>query len=174
MEFWDVYDKDRKPKGFKIIRGGGRRLGKNEYHLTAHVCVFSSDGRMLLQKRTEAKPLWGGLWDITAGGSVLAGENTAAGAERELFEELSIRTQLGRAIPCMTFYHKDCISDYYVTTCDVDIKTLTLQDSEVTEVRYATKEEVLALLDTGSFVPYKKSFIELLFDISSGEEIFKR
>lgn len=174
MEFWDVYDKDRKLKGFKIMRGGGRRLGKDEYHLTAHVCLFSSDGRLLMQKRTGAKPLWGGLWDVTAGGSVLAGENSSGGAQRELFEELGISTELSGATPCMTFYHKDCISDYFVAIKDVNLSGLTLQDTEVTEVRYATREEVLDLLATGSFVPYKKSFIELLFDISSGEEIFKR
>ena len=172
MEFWDVYDKNRRPKGTKIMRGGGRRLAKGEYHLTAHVCVFSGDGRMLIQRRIDSKPLWGGLWDITAGGSVLAGENTAAGAERELFEEMGIRVNFSVLNPSMTFYHDECISDYYVVHADVIPSELELQQTEVSDARYATREEVLDMLDGGAFVPYRKGFIELLFDLAESRKLF--
>lgn len=95
MELWDVYDKHRSHKGFTITRGK-ERLGEGEYHLTAHVCVFTNDGRMVVQRRASAKPLWPDKWDISASGSVLAGETTAKGAERELYEELGIKASLAR------------------------------------------------------------------------------
>lgn len=165
MEFWDVYDKNRKPKGYKIMRGGDRRLGKGEYHLTCHVCLFSSDGRMLIQKRADFKGLWGGLWDITAGGSVLAGESTRDGASRELYEEIGISADFSQGTPIMTFYHLDCISDYFFTVKDVDPHTLELQSTEVSDVRYASREEILAMVKEKSFIPYKESFIKLIFDM---------
>lgn len=168
MEFWDVYDKNRRPKGYKIMRGSDRRLGRDEYHLTAHVCLITDDGRMLIQKRAEHKGAWGGLWDITAGGSVLAGENTAEGAERELLEELGISAPLSAAMPIMTFYHGDCISDYFLLSGDVDVTLLKLQKSEVDDAKYATREEVLAMIRDGSFIPYKESFINLLYDMRDG------
>lgn len=168
MEFWDVYDKNRKSRGHKIMRGGDKRLRAGEYHLTAHVCIFSTDGRMLLQRRANFKGTWGGLWDITAGGSVLAGENTAEGAERELFEELGIVASFTDATPFMTLYHGDCISDYFILKSDVDIATVSMQSTEVQDVKYATRDEVMALLRGGGFLPYKESFINLLFDLSEG------
>ena len=169
MEFWDVYDKNRISKGYKIMRGGDRRLGKGEYHITCHVCLFSRDGRMLIQKRADFKGLWGGLWDISAGGSVLAGENSLAGAERELFEEVGVRADFGDGVPIMTFYGADCISDYYVATADIIPNELKLQNSEVSAVKLATKDEVLGLLESGDFVPYKRSFVELIFDMNESE-----
>lgn len=166
MEYWDVYDKNRKPKGYKIMRGGDRRLGKDEYHLTCHVCVFSSDGRMLIQKRADFKGLWSGLWDVTAGGSVLAGETTRDGASRELLEEVGIAVDFYSGTPAMTFYHYDCISDYFFTVKDVDPEALEIQSTEVSAVKYATREEILAMRQSGEFIPYKESFINLIFDMN--------
>lgn len=169
MEFWDVYDKNRKPKGYRILRGGDRRLGKDEYHLTAHVCVFSSDGKMLIQKRAEFKGLWGGLWDITAGGSVLAGESTAQGAERELYEELGIKAGFVGTAPNMTFYHSDCISDYFLLKKDVQLDELVMQSSEVCSARWADSEEIVAMIRSSEFIPYKENFIRLLFDMHNSK-----
>ena len=100
------------------MRGSGRVLEEGEYHLTAHVCVFAPDGRMLVQKRASFKSLWGGLWDISASGSVLAGETGPEGAQRELYEELGISTELSKEQPRATFYHNNCISDYFVVKAD--------------------------------------------------------
>ena len=54
--------------------------------------------------------------------------------------------------------------DVYLVEQDVDIDTLTLQESEVQRVKWATIEEIFALLDSGEFIPYYKSLIQLLFD----------
>ena len=170
MEHWDVYDKFRRPKGFPIMRGGDRKLCEGEYHLTAHVCVFAPDGRMLIQRRADYKALWGGLWDISASGSVLAGESTGEGAERELFEELGIRASLTDEQPRATFYHENCISDYFIVRADVPLDTVRIQKSEVAEVGYATREQILAMIDDGSFIPYKRSFIEMMFDMAEAKD----
>ena len=170
MELWDVYDKFRRPKGVTIMRGSDRKLTEGEYHLTAHVCVFTTDGRMIVQRRAMFKALWGGLWDISASGSVLAGETASEGAERELFEELGIRAPLSSEQPRATFYHNDCISDYFIVTTDKSAGELIYQKSEVMGVDAKTREEILAMIDDGSFIPYKKSFINMMFDMNEASD----
>ncbi len=170
MELWDVYDKYRRPKGFTIMRGSGPRLKEGEYHLTSHVCAFAPDGRMLVQKRASFKALWGGLWDISASGSVLAGESASTGAERELFEELGIRSSLSDEQPRATFYHNDCISDYFIVRTDICISDIVYQKSEVEGVDYKTREEILEMIKVGTFVPYMPSFINMMFDMNEAKD----
>ena len=170
MELWDVYDKFRRPKGFTIMRGSGRRLGDGEYHLTSHVCVFSPDGRMLVQRRASFKALWGGLWDISASGSVLAGETASEGAQRELFEELGIHADLCDEQPRATFYHNDCISDYFIVRIDKAADEINYQRSEVEGVDYKTREQILSMIEEGTFVPYMPSFINMMFDMNMAKD----
>jgi len=46
---------------------------------------------------------------------------------------------------------------------DVDLTTLTLQESEVQAVRWAEEEEIHQMIDDGRFIPYHHSLITLLF-----------
>ena len=59
-------------------------------HRAAHVFVFSSDGRLLLQKRAVTKRIQPGKWDASVGGHLGAGEDYLTGARRELAEELGM------------------------------------------------------------------------------------
>ena len=44
------------------------------WHKAVAMFMINSKGQVLLQKRSANKKLWPNLWDITAGGHVLAGE----------------------------------------------------------------------------------------------------
>ena len=70
MELWDVYDIDRKNTGETMERGNG--FAEGAHHMGAHICVFNSEGKMLIQKRQAAKSGYGGRWDLSAGGSSLS------------------------------------------------------------------------------------------------------
>jgi isopentenyl-diphosphate delta-isomerase type 1 len=59
-------------------------------HRVVHVFVFSTDGSLLLQKRSEAKDIQPGKWDTSVGGHVDPGETILQAAQRELSEELGI------------------------------------------------------------------------------------
>ena len=87
-EIWDCYDVDRNLTGRKMRRGEPIKDG--DYHLVVHACVFDSRGRMLIQKRTEDKIGWPGMWDVTMGGSAVSGETSREAAKRELFEEVGL------------------------------------------------------------------------------------
>ena len=47
----------------------------------------------------------------------------------------------------------------------MELSTLQLQYEEVAQVKWATQEEVHQMLDDGTFIPYHKSLIDLLFDM---------
>ena len=50
------------------------------------------------------------------------------------------------------------------------LEAVKIQKSEVAAVGYATREEILSMIDDGSFIPYKKSFIEMMFDMNEAKD----
>ena len=87
-ELIDIYD----AQGRKIgLAERSKAHGDNTLlHRAAHVLVFSSDGRLLLQKRSLTKRIQPGKWDASVGGHLAAGEDYLTGAGRELAEELGL------------------------------------------------------------------------------------
>ncbi|MBI2705552.1 MAG: NUDIX domain-containing protein [Actinobacteria bacterium] len=60
-------------------------------HRCVFVLVLSLDGeRLLVHQRADWKDVWPSRWDIAFGGVLLAGETFAAGAARELAEEVGV------------------------------------------------------------------------------------
>lgn len=161
QEMLDLYTADREKAGRTICRGEPTPEGF--YRLVVHVCIFSPDGRMLIQQRQPFKKGWSNLWDITVGGCAVAGDDSRSAAERETREELGLAIDLMDVRPTMTIYWEHGFDDYYVLTQQVDTDALKLQAEEVQAVRWATKEEILRMIDSGEFIPYEKSQIELLF-----------
>lgn len=163
MELWDIYDEDRNRTGKVIERG--KNWGDEKYHLIIHVAIFDSDGRMLIQKRAAEKSAWANLWDISCGGSAIAGEDSRAAAEREVKEELGIDIDLHDIRPHFVMNYERGFDDFYTLIRDVDLNELTLQKEEVAEVKWATYEEAKALFDNGEFVPYFWPVVELLWQV---------
>ena len=64
--------------------------------LVAAVALVDTDGRVLLAKRPEGKPM-AGLWEFP-GGKVELGETPEAALEREIREELAIDI----CVPCLS------------------------------------------------------------------------
>ncbi|TDL96632.1 NUDIX domain-containing protein [Macrococcus carouselicus] len=90
MEIWDGYDKELKKAGVDLIRGN--LIPDELYHIVAEVVLRHTDGSFLAMQRDWNKR-GGGLFEITAGGSILKGEEIEAGAVRELQEETGIKVE---------------------------------------------------------------------------------
>ncbi len=162
-ELWDVYDYRRHKTG--VLHPRGKRLKTGEYHLTVHACLFDSQGRMLIQKRQPFKKGWSGLWDITVGGSALAGEDSQTAIMRELREELGLSLDLSCVRPHLSVQFDFGFDDMYLIKRDVDISTLTLEYEEVEAVAWASLDEILSMMDKGTFIPYQKHLLCLFFDM---------
>ena len=163
MELVDLYDENRVPLGRAAERSAQK--GSGEYRMVVHVCVFDGRGRLLIQQRTPQKLIWPNLWDVSVGGGVDAGEDSRRGAEREFREELGFPLDLGGLRPSVTVNFDGGFDDFYILTKDLDLEALTLQREEVQAVRWAALEEVLDMVDQGTFIPYPKSFLQFLFDM---------
>ena len=161
MEFWDLYTRDRIPTGETHPRGKPLPVGR--YHLVVHVVIFNTKGEMLIQQRQPFKEGWPNLWDVTVGGSAIAGDDSRTAAQRETLEEIGLRVDLSNELPKVVLPFDVGFDDIYTLTMDVDLSTLTLQESEVQAVRWASEADILAKLADGRFIPYHKAFIELLF-----------
>ena len=162
-EIWDVYDVNRRRTGKTVIRE--KSWGFEKYHLIVHVCVFHPDGRMLIQKRAHEKKAWPDLWEISAGGSALAGEESWQAAEREVFEELGLKLNLRDVRPHLSINYERGFDDFYTVIRDVNLDQLVLQKEEVAEVKWASLQEVRQMETDGMFVPYFSGLIELLWQI---------
>ena len=163
MEILDIYDKYRKRTGktyprHEQIPDGGLRL-------IVHILIFNDKGELLIQQRTESKKM-GGLWDLTCGGACQAGEDSFEGARRELREELGIDFDFTSIRPILTANFDQGFDDFFLLRENININDLKLQKEEVKAARFASRAEVLDLLSKGKFVKYKKSYLDLLFDLN--------
>ncbi|MEC1177774.1 NUDIX domain-containing protein [Metasolibacillus meyeri] len=162
MEKWDIYDQHRQKIGKQATRG--EELAKGEFHVVIHVCIFNSKGEMLIQQRQPFKQGWSNLWDITCGGSAIAGDTSQQAAARELFEELGIQYDFENIRPQLTINFERGFDDYYLIEHEVDLSALILQPEEVQAVKWASQEEIFTMMEDGTFIPYYKSIIGFLFE----------
>lgn len=161
LEYWDIYDVGRQKTGRTIQRGS--RFEKGEFHMVVHVCIFNSNGEMLIQQRQPFKEDWSGMWDVTVGGSAVAGETSAQAAQREVSEEIGYKIDLSEIRPHLTINFNVGFDDIYIIEDNIDISKLKLQYEEVKQVKWAARDEIIKMIDRGEFIPYHKSMIELLF-----------
>lgn len=161
MEIQDLYDINRIKTGETTIRGN--KIKKGRYRLTILICIFNSENKMLIQHRQPFKNPWPNLWDVTVGGSSIAGETSQDAAERELFEEIGLKLNFDNMRPALTINFDGGFNDVYLINNDVNANSLTLQQEEVKEVKWASMYEIISMIDENIFIPYNKNYIELLF-----------
>lgn len=164
-ELWDLYDEDRIKTGQTLELG--KPVPEGSYHMAIHVCIFNDAGRMLIQQRQPFKEDWSNMWDLTVGGSAVAGDTSRTAAEREVLEELGYPLSLENERPSLTIHFDVGFDDIWCVKREVDISSLKLQYEEVQAVKWADKEEIFSMIDSGEFIPYHKSLIELLFLFST-------
>ncbi|MEW1953970.1 phosphotransferase [Terrabacter sp. NPDC080008] len=127
---------------------------RNLRHAASSVVVRDPMGRIYVHRRTPTKDVYPGLLDFAAGGVVLAGEDPAVGAVREVEEELGVH---GVPLePLGVTHYADERTDYlavrFVTTWDGAIRW---QPEEVSWGEWVTVEELVRRLDEqpSAFVP---------------------
>lgn len=162
MELWDVYDINRNKTNRTWVRG--EKLQPGNFHLVVHVCIFNSNGDMLIQQRQPFKEGWPNLWDLTVGGSAITGDTSQTAAERELYEEIGLKLDFQQVRPHLTINFEHGFDDIYLIEENVQLHTLALQYEEVQNVKWASKEEILTMIQNREFIPYYESLIHLLFD----------
>lgn len=149
-EYFDVLNEKGQYTGITETRGKCHKEGL--WHKAAVVFVINSQNQVLLQKRSANKRMWPNMWDVTAGGHVLAGEFGFEAILRETKEELGIElekndiTFIGSTLS--TNIKEDIINkhfnEYYIANKDLDETKLKLQVEEVSEVKWIDKDEIIS------------------------------
>lgn len=165
-EKWDILDENGVPTGRTTLRG--RNYLKNgEYHLVVHIWIVSKDGRFLVQRRSDSKKLMPGEWAAT-GGAAISGESSFSAAKRELFEELSISSNENTLKKLLRIKKRNSILDVWFTVCDIPAQNLTLQESEVAEVKWVSLKELKEMIDCGLFHNYGKEYFDRVLEKING------
>ncbi|KAK2651745.1 hypothetical protein Ddye_011601 [Dipteronia dyeriana] len=166
-ELFDVLTKTGQKTGITKPRGDVHRDG--DYHRAVHVWIFAeSTQELLLQQRADCKDSWPGLWDISSAGHISAGDSSLTTAQREFHEELGVNLPKDAFELIFVFLQECVINDgnfinneyndvYLVTTRDpIPLEAFTLQETEVSAVKYIGYEEYRSLLgkEDPGYVPY--------------------
>ncbi len=161
MEYWDVYDKNLN-KMNKIVKRKDK-LNNDEFHIVVNAWIKNDNEEFLISKRVMNKS-HGGKWETT-GGSILSGEGALEGVIREVKEELGVDLNKKDAILIgkTRRYFKNCpdILFVYLFNYNIDINNVIKQEEEVDDVMWASKEEILELIDRDMF-EYNAFFYDVL------------
>ncbi len=160
MEKWDAYDsKLNKIEGVTLIRG--EQIPEGYFHLCSEIIVRHTDGSYLIMQRDKRRHL-GGMWEATAGGSALQGEDPLTCAMRELQEETGIVSdeliEIGRVLH---HGHKTYYVDYLCAT-DVDKDSIVLQEGETIAFKWIDPDELRAMSRDNLATMRQLNFIEEL------------
>ena len=143
MELWDAYDRDfKKVQGVTLIRG--EKVPENYFHLVCDIIVRHADGSYLVMQKDKRKHL-GEMWEATAGGSALQGEDPMACARRELHEETGITSENLIEIGRVLHYRHQSIYVKYLCRTDTDKDSIVLQEGETADYKWIKADELRSM-----------------------------
>lgn len=128
---------------------------KGLWHRAVVLFVINDINEVLLQKRSTTKKMWPNLWDITAGGHVLSGEFGYQALIREAKEEINLDLTKEELTFIGSMISKNSnnglidnhFNEFYIVRKNIDIKNLTIDKEEVSDLKWISKEELLRKLN---------------------------
>ena len=143
MEIWDGRLKDNSLAGVDLIRD--EVIPDGLYHGVSEIIVRHIDGDFLAMRRSSNKT-YGGLYEITAGGSVLKGETYEEAGIREVYEEAGVITT--EVQPLYTVLHEDyhTIFHGFLVETDMNKEQVTLQENETDHYLWVKSNDVIDFL----------------------------
>ena len=115
MEFWDIYDINKRPTG-RTMKRNDWCLKDGEYHLTVLGVVARPDGTFLITKRVMTKAWAPGWWEVS-GGAAQAGESSYNAVLREVKEETGLDVSSAQGGYLFTYKRENPGERKQTTTC---------------------------------------------------------
>ena len=147
-EYFDILDENGNKTGETKLRTLVHRDG--DWNKAVHIWIVNDKNEVLLQKRSPNKDSYPNMWDISSAGHLSAGDDSIPGAIREIKEELGVdisaeqlkligvRKKVGDYTS--NFINSE-FNDVYLLRLSLDLSKITLQEEEVSEVKYVPLDE---------------------------------
>lgn len=142
-ELWDAYNnKFNIISDITLVRG--EPIPEGIYHLVCEIIVKHTDGTFLMMQRDYRKN-YGGMWEVTAGGSVLRGETPLLGAIRELKEETGLVAKDIKEIKRVVHdvHHSLYVVYLCITDCEKD--AIVLQEGETIAYKWIDRKSLMEM-----------------------------
>ncbi len=138
--------------------------GSMKLHPVVHLHIVTTDGQILLQRRSESKDIQPEKWDTAVGGHVDFGEEIREALIRESREELNIDASNAKQLANYIFQspvERELINAY---TLEVDSNFKCVFDPvEISEVRFWHIDEIKAAIGKGILTPnFEQEFERIL------------
>ena len=170
MELWNIYDQYRHMTD--RIHERGQEMMAGDYHLVVHVWIVNDDGQFLIQRRQPWKIGFPGMWDCSAAGAAVMGDDSEQAAIREVKEEIGIDLDIENGERLFTVKFQRGFDDIWLVRQNVAIEDLHLQEEEVAEAKWVSEAEIREMTRTGEFVPF--TYLDLLFDMANASIALKK
>jgi isopentenyldiphosphate isomerase len=161
MELWNIYDQYRHLTD--RVHERGQEMKPGDHHLVVHVWIVNDDGQYLIQRRQPWKIGFPNMWDCSAAGSALVGDDSQQAAIRETKEEIGINLDMEKGERLFTVKFSEGFDDIWFVRQNIAIEELQLQEEEVAEAKWASEEEIKEMVEKGEFIPF--TYFDLLFEI---------
>ncbi len=149
-ELIDIVDENGNYTGKTCLKSEAHQKGY--FHPTIHVWLYTTNNKILLQKRALSKKVFPGLWDISVAGHIAAGEAIEVAALREVKEEIGFDVlpknlqKIGTRKHMVK--HPNGIIDnefhhVFIAELTVPIENLTPQFEEVAELKLFDLKSIL-------------------------------
>lgn len=133
---------------------------KGEYRQSVHTWIMNEKNEFLMQKRSANKKTYPNFWSQT-GGAVDVAELPLDAALRECKEELGIKFEKENLELILSFKREFDFVDVFLIKANFDIKDVTIQEEEVSKVKWMSLEEIYSLKEKEILAPS----INLYFDM---------
>lgn len=146
MEVWDAYYEDGSKADTTLVRG--KNIPEGLFHIIVETLIRHSDGTFLLMRRDLNKSSNPGLYEGSAGGSVLQGETVENGARREVEEETGLI--INKLIPIYRFTYpkRNAITQGFITNVSGDKDNIKLQQGETIGYKWINLEDLKKFIST--------------------------
>ena len=175
-ELVDTTDENNALTG--VTRLKSEAHAKGLWHRAAHIWIYNSRGELLLQLRAKEKELYPDMWDVSAAGHVIAGEEASISAVREIQEEIGLfveekQLEFVKIIKDASVYKHIVNNEFYyvyLLRYDGDFVGLRLQVEEVQQIQFVPLAVIEKDLknNPAKYVPHGNYWFEMI------EEIKKR